>query len=329
MYNKEELIMFDMFDDIFVESAFEDDDTNVTLTEMESGFVWADCEVEESSIDEDVDPFDFITEAMYANVINAKNIQLAIMQEKYDFLQENGYEMVTEGLSLDGIKKFFSNLWQKIKDFFDSVIAKMVELQAKFRMLFESGREKAKLGMPKITMKVPAFNCKDVEKLALRGFKDSVKEIKQGGVGDVAIIKQFDEEIKRMESEKNMKAPNFKEELDILKNYGAHIKSIKKGRNDALKAVKNVEKKALTRSGKAHDKAGTSSVYDDTHIRTDWAQNGNFIMTVSKFMCKLIMKRVNYAAKAINAAVKEGKDPYKNKKKAKNESAYISDLEMM
>lgn len=322
--------MFDMFDDIFVESAFEDDDTNVTLTEMESGFVWADCEVEESSIDEDVDPFDFITEAMYANVINAKNIQLAIMQEKYDYLQENGYEMVTEGLSLDGIKKFFNNLWQKIKDFFDSVIAKMVQLQAKFRMLFESGREKAKLGMPKITMKVPTYNCKDIEKIALNGFKDSVREIKRGEtMENVNFVDQYEKRIKALEDPKNVKAPNFKEELDILKNYGAHIKAIKKGRNDALKAVKNVEKKALTRSNTAHDKEGTTAAYDNTRIRVDWAQNGNFIMSISKCLCKLIMLRVNYAAKAINAAVKEGKDPYKNKKKAKNESAYIADLEMI
>lgn len=306
--------MFDMFDDIFVESAY--DDTGITLTTTESGFVWADCEVEESSIN--CDPFDFITEAMYANVINAKNIELAIMQEKYDYLHENGYEMVTEGLSLEGIKKFFSNLWQKIKDFFDAVIAKMVELQAKFRMLFESGRRRAELGMPKLNMKVPAYTPEQVEKVAINLLGNFAKMF--NGDPDANISYDFNKLINKSEV-----APNFKTELDILKNYGKHIKEIKKARNNALKSVKDVEKKAIK---------DADNIYTKTHERTDWAWAGNSIMKLSKELCKLVMARVNVAAKCINAACKEGKSAYKdekkaNKKTAQNASAYIVDLEMI
>lgn len=306
--------MFDMFDDIFVESAY--DDTGITLTTTESGFVWADCEVEESSIDRD--PFDFITEAMYANVINAKNIELAIMQEKYDYLHENGYEMVTEGLSLEGIKKFFSNLWQKIKDFFDAIIAKMVELQAKFRMLFESGRRRAELGMPKLNMKVPAYTPEQVEKVATNLF-GGIEKLANSGDTESTLNLGIEGSVNTSEV-----APNFKTELDILKNYGKHIKEIKKGRNNALKAVKNVEKKAIKNA---------DNIYDKTHERTNWAETGNAIMKLSKELCKLVMARVNVAAKCINAACKEGKSAYKDEKKAKktaqNASAYIVDLEMI
>lgn len=291
--------MFEMFDDLFLESSF--DDSGVTLTELESGFVWADCQVESTM---KRDPFDFMTEAMYATVINANRLNYAILQEKYNYLVENGVEMVSEAVSVEGIKEFFKKAVQKIKEFFDAAVAKMVELQVKFKMLFEKGKKRAELDMPKINLTVPGYTPDDIVKFAQRNFGD----ISNGS---------FDFSFDHFEN-KAEKAPVFTEELNILKEYGKSIKDVKKAKNGALKALRDVEKKAIK---ECNDK------YERTHERTSYAEAVNSINKTSRDLVKLIMKRVNASAKVINAAFKEGKDDHKKMKKvekdadkAKNES---------
>lgn len=291
--------MFDMFDDLFLESGF--DDTGVTLTEMESGFVWADCQVESTM---ERDPFDFITEAMYANVINANRLNYAILEEKYDYLVENGVEMVSEGVSVEGIKEFFKKVAQKIKDFFEAAVAKMVELQAKFRMLFEKGQKRAELGMPKVTLKVPLYTPTQIAesaKIKFKSISENIADMEASDLNRFLFTKEY------MAKEKT---PNFKEELDILKNYGKCIKDVKVAKNDALKAVKKIEKDMLK---DANDK------YERTHVRTDYAQAANGISAISRDLVRLIMKRVNASAKVINAAFKEGKDDYNKQKKTEKD----------
>lgn len=294
--------MFDMFDDLFLESGF--DDTGVTLTELESGFVWADTMVESSL---QCDPFDFITEAMYANVINAERIQYAVLEEKYEFLRENGCEMVNEGVSVEGIKAFFTKAWNKLKEFYDAAIAKMVELQAKFKTLFESGKKRAELGMAHLSAdtKVYKYVPADVVVYATNKFKAAAgnKLASEEIGGNMTMEIKFTTEV----------APNFNTELDILKNYGKSVKDVKKARNQALKTVKDIEKEAIK---------AASDKYEKNHMRTDWAKMSNGIMSLSRDMVKLIMTRVNQAAKVINAAHKAGKDDYKKQKKAeKNKTA--------
>lgn len=293
--------MFDMFDDLFLESGF--DDSGVTLTELESGFIWADCQVESTM---ERDPFEFMTEAMYATVINANRLNYAILQEKYDYLVENGVEMVSEAVSVEGIKEFFKKAVQKIKDFFEAAVAKMIELQAKFRMLFEKGKKRAELGMPKLTLKVPNYTPADVAKIVQISFSDIV-----ANDYEMPSIDQIEK--------KGEKAPDFKEELNILKEYGKSVKDVKKAKNDALKTLRKLEKEAIKLC---------SDKYERTHQRTDYAQAVNGVNKLSRDLVKLIMKRVNASAKVINAAFKEGKDDYKKMKKAekdadkaKNESA--------
>lgn len=289
--------MFDMFDDLFLESSF--DDSGVTLTELESGFVWADCQVESTM---QRDPFEFMTEAMYATVINANRLNYAILQEKYDYLVENGVEMVSEAVSVEGIKEFFKKAVQKIKDFFEAAVAKMVELQAKFRMLFEKGKKRAELGMPKVTLKVPAYTPGEVAKHAQQKF-NQILQIANGEFEDLDLVDGLDG---------TEKSPNFKEELEILKEYGKSIKDVKKAKNDALKALRDVEKRTIK---ECNDK------YERTHQRTDYAQAVNCTNKISRDLVKLIMKRVNASAKVINAAFKEGKDDYKKMKKAEKDSS--------
>lgn len=291
--------MFNMFDDLFLESGF--DDTGVTLTEMESGFVWADCQVESTM---ERDPFDFITEAMYANVINANRLNYAILEEKYDYLVENGVEMVSEGVSVEGIKEFFKKVAQKIKDFFEAAVAKMVELQAKFRMLFEKGQKRAELGMPKVTLKVPLYTPTQIAEAAKEKFKslsENAADMEASDLNSFVFTKGY------MAKEKT---PNFKEELDILKNYGKCIKDVKVAKNDALKAVKNLEKDTLKEA---------NNKYERTHVRTGYAQAANGISAISRDLVRLIMKRVNASAKVINEAFKEGKDDYNKQKKAEKD----------
>lgn len=289
--------MFDMFDNLFLESNF--DDSGVVLTEMESGFMWADCQTESTM---DVDPFDFITEAMYANVVNANRLEYAILKEKYDYLVENGVEMISEGVSKEGVKEFFNKATEKIKAFYDAVVAKMVELQAKFRMLFEKGQKRAELGMPKVNMTVPVYTPSDVSSKTIESL-NAVKKNAKDGDARVAETIKID-----VESEK---AADFKEELDILKNYGSYIKDIKKARNAALQALKEGEKKAVD------DIKSWATRGQIKGEKENWKVCANVVFKVSKAGTHLIMSRVNAAAKVINAGFKSNKPEKKDKKSEK------------
>lgn len=308
----------DMFKDLFIESSVEEDDAvveGVTLTTDEDGFVSAECEIDEANI-LDCDPFEFITEAMYQNVINANNISMAILADNYKYLKENGVELVTEaeeaekqkGKKREAASKFFKNIREKIQKFFDTVLAKMVELQAKFRVLTKKAQEKAKAGFAKLPEEIKVHNYIPID--VTKWAESKMQAIVDGGTSDAQLdgVDKFAAHV------------NFETELKTLKNYGAQIAEVKKLKNRSIKAINDLEKKELK----------GASIKDKAEGHKGFAAWTNEIVAVSKEAVSLIMQRVNESAKAINAACKAGKEAKKEEKKAVNASAsFIESVEMI
>lgn len=310
----------DMFKDLFIESSIEEDAVieGVTLTTDEDGFVSAECEIDEANI-LDCDPFEFITEAMYQNVINANNISMAVLADNYKYLKENGVELVNEaeesekqkGKKKEAIAKFFRNIREKIQKFFDTVLAKMVELQAKFKVLTKKAQEKVESGMSKLSSDITVSDYVPADVVSWANMNMSIA----ADPASANPVKEFGE-IKQV-------SPEFNKELDTIKKYGSYIGDVKKFRNECLKRINEIEKNELKDKNVLTD---LSKGEKKEAIKTSYASRSNQVISIAKEGVSLIMRRVNEAAKAINAACKAGKEG----KKAVNASAsFIESVEMI
>lgn len=315
--------MFDL-DSLFLESAYDDDyveDASIRTTE--EGFVWCDCTVDEANVISG-DPFDFITEAMYQNVINANNISMAILADNYKYLRENGCEMVYESEEQKEKKEnviiaFFKKIKEKIVKFFETIVFKMQHLQAKFLMLFKKARETAKENLRKVDeyKSFPSYSPKRVVDWAEMQFKN----LQTGNRFDGAkTTEDF--------PDKDQKGgTTFETEMSILKNYGGYIKDIKKMKNSALKAI-DVQKKNSLDELKKDSTRNPLGSGDAKDVKKDYAKLANAVVAVSKDAISLIMTRVNAGAKLINKAI--GYKPDTEKKKATGESAsFLGRLQMI
>lgn len=316
----------DMFNDLFIESAFGNDDDSfvegVTLSTDEDGFVSADVEIDEANVI-DGDPFEFLTEAMYQNVINANNISMAILAENYMYLKENGVELVTEaeekekqkGRFKEAVVKFFKNLKEKIIKFFNSVLAKMVELQAKFRVLSKKGQARAAAGMKTLPKDIVVHSYIPIE--VTKWAEKCMKSLE-----NMELPSEPEFSLKNKTTNKVY----FETELKTLKDYGKQVSEVKKLKNTSLKAIGTMEKEFMKSDDVKGENLGTKR-----DIHKSYAELGNQVVAVAKEATSLIMVRVNDAAKVINAACKANKENEKNKKEAQNASAIFSldNLEMV
>ncbi len=318
--------MFDM-DDLFLEGfgSFEDDhNIDAPLRTTEEGFVWCDCAVDESQVI-DGDPFEFITEAMYQNVVNANNISLAILADNYKYLRENGVELVTEaeevkkqtGKKLQAIKDFFGKVKKKIQQFFETIIEKMQTLQAKFLILFKKAREKGSKNSDAVAkdFKVPGYYPEDVANWAQKQYDNLVNNFSSDAFEDKA----------------NYLKSDFNKEMYVIKNYGKHVSNVKKMKNSALKALDKQEKEMQKYMDidRARNPLETETK-KETH--GNYAKIANGIMALSKEAVNLIMSRVNIAAKYINKCIgyKDPTDKKDEKKQATGESAsFLDNLELI
>ena len=294
-------------DSLFLESSFDDD---VSLRTTEEGFVWCDCAVDESEVI-DTDPFEFITEAMYESISNVSNITFSILAESYNYLKENGYEMVEEDAKefmnkkKDAIIAFFKKLKQKIINFFTTIVQKMQTLQAKFLLLFKKAQERGKSGFDKL---------KADEKMAPKYTPSSIA---------LNAIDEINKTVKEEDIELNvgmapMAPTTWEKELDVIKKYGSYIKDIKNIEKNAHKAIEQQKKDALK---------DVSDKDKKKEIKSEYAKKANAVLAISKSAISEIMKRVNIAAKIITKSI--GQKPDKNEKKATGESAFLDNLEMI
>lgn len=309
--------MFDL-DSLFLESSFDDDYVEgVSLRTTEEGFVWCDCNVDESKVIDD-DPFDFINEAMYQNIVNSNNISIAILAENYKYLRDNGYEMLEEDAASfiedkkEAIIEFFKKLKEKVIKFFETIVAKMQELQAKFLLLFKKAKERGKAGFDKLSTEdklVTGTNPEELTGIALRNLKGI--EVNNG----------TDNQMKHI-GKGQIKATTFEREIEILKNYGQHVKRVKQLRKATEKVIDGQRATALK---------DISDTEKRKEVKADYAKRANLALEVSRDCVSLIMKRVNDAAKIITKSIRytEKKDK-KDEKKATGESAsFLGRLHMI
>lgn len=247
------------------------------------GFIWyeSDETIGEANII-DGDPFEFIVEAMYQNVINANNIAIAVLADKYTYVKENGVEMLDEGVGdffkkrKDAIGRWFKKAKEKVSAFFDTVIQKMVELQAKFYALFK----KAKVQKNFIQVQAPDYTPEDVQKKALAAM-DMIEEY-----GDTSV---------KIEVDQSRSNVSFSNELDIIKNYGTTVKKVKEFKKTTLKLLDSQCKYELHFIDDEEKKKSNTESY---------AKKANAVIAIAKEALSLIMKRVNIAAKSIIKAAK-------------------------
>ena len=312
--------MFEL-DDLFLESADYDDDQETTLRTTEEGFVWCECEIDESNVI-DGDPFEFITEAMYQNTVNANNINLAILADNYKYLRENGVELMTEASAkakqkqgkLEAIKKFFKTAKDKVIAFFESILDKMKRLQAKFLMLFKKAQDRAKSNYAKVVkdITVPEYTPDDVVKWAKIQFK-SLKEN--------ATTENFPGKGKE-------RKVTFNTELQIIKNYGSYIKKVNELKKAFIECADKMEKKALKviGDGPSDETYRTNPMGPDAAAKDVYTRALNAATLLAKEATNLILSRVNVSAKIINKAFFSKKE---DKDSVGESASYLDRLEMM
>ena len=279
-------------------------------------FIWYECDIDEANVI-DGDPFDFITEAMYQNVINANNISLAVLADNYKYLKENGVAMIEDKQAKTqnnekkkfSIQKFFKAARDKVMKFFTTVLQKMQELQARFLTLFKKGREAAKKNMGKLNTQVPGYSCKDVSTWAI----DLIERIRDND-SDATGSAEF--------PKKDAKQPaSFDAEMNVLRTYGEDIKLVKTLSNQTKKYLDVQERYIMNNINKSN-----KSDADKERISKDMADWGNYskrvnaVISVSKNAVSLIMARVNASAKAISGAIKY-KEPKENDNKEEKKTA--------
>lgn len=284
----------------------------------DEGFMYYECEIDESNII-DGDPFEFITEAMYQNVINANNIAIAVLADEYKYLKENGTELhsVSEAAEeqdakkKNAIAKWFASVGDKLSKFLDTILSKMMTLQAKFLLLFKKARTAIEAGFNKKDLEAPKYAVVEVEMWA----EKAIEEAKKTG-------KSAEFSLRNGTITKETKGPaDFGKEVMVIQRYGEHIKKVKKLKKDAMKALKDAQKNC-----------------EKNALGVSYAKCGNAVVAVTKEAISVMMYRITAAAKNITAALKKEKpkkeetkaDEKKAEEKATGEAAsFLESLEMI
>lgn len=319
--------MFEL-DNLFLESVNDyDDDIDTALTVTDEGFIWCECNIDESNVI-DGDPFEFITEAMYQNIVNANNISLAILADNYKYLRENGVELMTEASAkskqnegkLAAIKRFFEVAKNKVIEFFMKILEKMKRLQAKFLMLFKKAQARAKSNYNQVLkdIDVPDYHPDDVVKWAKNQFKSL----------------ESSDTSKPFTGEGKKRKVTFNTELQIIKEYGKYIKQVNELKKEFIDFMNKAEKKELSKVkdptdyARATDPLGAAA-NDKATTKDAYARLVNAGTLIAKNAVNYIMYRVNVSAQIINKAVFAKKSEKENKKSVGESATYLDRLEMM
>lgn len=269
------------------------------------GFMWYDCDIDEASVI-DGDPFEFLTEAMYQNIINANNISIAVLADRYKYLRENGEEMIDEAAEEQNekkkgaIKKWFDKAANAISKFIQTVLDKMLRLQAKFLTLFKQARGSSEKGYKGRGFTAPNYDPLKVKEWANAEFNNAEKEGKYNPL-----------------SAKSLKEvpADFKTDLEVIKSYGGNMRIVK----DLGKAATGRLKRAAKDAESENNAGGVS-----------YAKCGNAVTDLTKEAVSLILKRTNIAAKNIAASLRKPKtkkedDAVETKEEKKTEEPKADD----
>ena len=281
------------------------------------------------TLDESVDPMEYMLTAVFENEMNMVNIDNAIMCEEYSYLKEHGTEMIYEAVSISAIiekaKKAVMSLWKKIQSFLKKAQDKLTsKMDTAFLRKYESKAKgkKATVNGFDVLFNIDAWKA-DAKKI-FEQLQDAANKVYRDATADKPVFPNVDEFMKKYKDEKGnakelfgdikkareMTTFSADEAIDVFKSIGdakSEIKTAyeesKKNINLQLKALKKMEsvaKKAKVlpteASGKVHqavkvvNKLGSALAF----------ANRMYIRTIS--MAKSQAKAVIIAAAAKDVA---------------------------
>lgn len=225
------------------------------------------------SLDESVDPMDYILTAVFENEMNMANLDAAIMCEEYKYLKENGTEMVYEAVSISAIiekaKKVVMSLWKKIQSFLKKAQEKLTsKMDASFLKKYEDkarGKKGTVSGYPEL------FDLSQCRSTASTGFKEIEKAANMVYVAATADNPTFPDVDKFMrdyqegkdsfktgfkdaKSEKKTVALSADKAIEVFKSIGDAKSDIKTAYNESKKNI-NLQLKALKKMESVAKKA--------------------------------------------------------------------------
>lgn len=225
------------------------------------------------SLDESVDPMEFILTAAFENKMNMVNIDNAIMCEEYSYLKEHGEEMVYEEVSISSIiqraKNAVMSLWNKIQSFLKKAQEKFAtKLDNAFLKKYE---DKAKGKKGTINGYDDIFDIAGIKKNASELFKtmeDAATVVYTAATQDNPTFPDSEEvKTKYSESKKKMKSVfsdakknkqmitlSADEALSVFKSIGDAKKDIKMAYDESKKNI-NIQLKALKKMESVAKKA--------------------------------------------------------------------------
>lgn len=150
------------------------------------------------SLEEGVDPLEFMIGVAYECELDMQRIDMSIIGEEYEYLRENGQEMVYEATSANNIitkfKDWIEKLWRKIQSFFKSVLAKFSDKW----LSDEKFAKKYKSKSHDDTAKVAAYDPDALDDLCvgLWNILDNAEKA-INGIGDMEDSSDYEDELKK------------------------------------------------------------------------------------------------------------------------------------
>lgn len=225
------------------------------------------------TLDESVDPMEYMLTAVFENEMNMVNIDNAIMCEEYSYLKEHGTEMIYEAVSISAIiekaKKAVMSLWKKIQSFLKKAQDKLTsKMDTAFLRKYESKAKGKKATVNGYDMLFNLDAWKADAKKSFELLQDAANKVYRDATADKPVFPNVDEFMKKYEDEKgNAKAVfgdikksremttfSADKAIEVFKSIGDAKSEIKTAYEESKKNI-NLQLKALKRMESVAKKA--------------------------------------------------------------------------
>lgn len=225
------------------------------------------------TLDESVDPMEYILTAVFENEMNMVNIDNAIMCEEYSYLKENGTEMVYEAVSISAIiekaKKAVMSLWKKIQSFLKKAQDKLTsKMDAAFLRKYESKAKGKKATVNGFELLFELNAWQQDAKDSFKKLQEAANKIYTAATADKPVFPNVDEFMKAYEDgkgntkeffgniKKSREMTTFSADkaIEVFKSIGDAKSEIKTAYEESKKNI-NLQLKALKRMESVAKKA--------------------------------------------------------------------------
>lgn len=169
-------------------------------------------------LDDSVDSMDFMMEAAFNNELNMRNLDTALMYGEYNYLRENGTEMIYEASQISNMieraKKFVQRMWEQIQKFLRTQADRIVnKADTAFLRKYE---EKAKKGKAKVKATTDLLNINKIKSTGegiIENVAKAADKVATKAVG--VVVTTNDDGTKTVQD--RVKGPEYDEYETILK----------------------------------------------------------------------------------------------------------------